>query len=82
MRRLNQTCGYFAYAESPPGFTPDGHLLGAPRRGLEPLTLRLTAACSTIELPRITVPSHSTTGIVARDSGACNPFRRMIFHCW
>ncbi len=30
--------------------TTEGAEILAPRRGLEPLTLRLTAACSTVEL--------------------------------
>ncbi len=54
----------------------------APRVGLEPTTLRLTAACSTIELPRsgtaIAVTVNTRTAgrfLSCRNSSLYNPFK-------
>ena len=68
---------------------PLRHSLGlikilAPGEGLEPSTLRLTAACSTIELPRNTL----FIGLITADNNkdynlrgaSCQPLFRIIFY--
>ena len=58
--------------------TPAGKKL-APRVGLEPTAYRLTAGCSTIELPRIIKPIASTTLMIIEDATPVCQYKKSTF---
>ena len=76
----------FTGAFCPLGFSPSMGIFKkmAPREGLEPSTLRLTAACSTIELPRNTfvsahIPLPTTIEIILYCVGIVKTFCNYFF---